>query len=259
MDRPPIRPNSVLDTLPCSLPTRNVPTDIDIASICHVFSGKIAKLGEGDFTRDAMWRDMFALSSTLRTFYSAAAIIPTWHSLCCDRGAGTFEIKCETASVKSAGPQTSWIEVSLTFSLALPLTASCLGYLCLVLDEDDEWKVWILGTILDQIPNFGDVDRLNPVESIPARCLSSHSDHINKSPRNAASSSNPHQQQQHKNYGCVIIGGGQSGICTAGRLEALGVSYICVESSDEVGDSWRLRYDSSKRMITLSISQRQPN
>jgi hypothetical protein len=227
---------SPLDTLPCSLPTRDIPQDIDPASICQqAFNNKrIAKLGESDFTKDAMWRDMFALTSTLRTFYSVSAIVPIWRMLGQQRGAAAFELNPKTAFVNRIGPETgprfSWIEVSFTFTMALPLAASCLGYLCLV-PEEGEWKIWVMGTILDQLSDYADVDRLDPVESLAG---------------NGSSSDRSHQQHD---YDCVIIGGGQSGLCTAGRLEALGVSYICIDSNDQVGDSWRLRYDSSKCMF----------
>ncbi|OKL55661.1 hypothetical protein UA08_08967 [Talaromyces atroroseus] len=234
-------PKTPLDTLPCSLPTREIPPGIDPASICQqAFDNKnIAKLCETDFIKHAIWRDMFSLSSTLRTFYSASAIVSIWRSLSRERGATAFEVKPGTASVKrqglASGPQVSWIEVSFTFSMAQPLEASCLGYLCLVFDDSDEkWKIWIMGTILDQLPDFADVDRLDPVES-SARLDNVHG--------NRSLSDNSHQQHD---YGCVIIGGGQAGLCTAGRLQALGVSYICVDSNDRIGDSWRKRYDSSK-------------
>lgn len=246
MVTPSSRQKTILDDLPCRLPTRRIPKDIDPASICYLFREKLAALDEGNFTHDAIWRDMFSLTSTLRTFYSAAAIFPTWRSLCQVRKAAGFKLQPETAFVRLEGPQVSWIEVSFTFNMVMPLATSCLGYLCLVLDDEDTWKIWLMGTILDQIPAFGNVDRLDPVDSLSA-CTDGHprDEHLLAEYN---SSAKPKPSSNEINYDCVIIGAGQAGLSTAGRLQALGVSYLCVESNNEIGDSWRLRYDSLKRM-----------
>lgn len=50
-------------------------------------------------------------------------------------------------------------------------------------------------------------------------------------------------------YEVVIIGSGQHGLGFAGRLQALGISYIVVECNAEVGDTWLNRYD-SLRLLT---------
>ncbi|GAM34193.1 hypothetical protein TCE0_015f01609 [Talaromyces pinophilus] len=138
--------------------------------------------------------------------------------------------------------------------MELPLQASCRGYLCLVPDGADEgkWKIWIMGTILDQVPEFGDIDRLDTVSS-------STSDlHNNATSGTSKEETGSHQQTPQPHYDCVIVGGGQSGLCTAGRLQALGVSYICIDSNNEVGDSWRLRYDSSKSIFKLTFTPDYP-
>jgi heterodisulfide reductase subunit A-like polyferredoxin len=101
-----------------------------------------------------------------------------------------------------------------------------------------------MGTILDQLPDFGDVDRLEPVHSVASNLHSSDTTDLY-----STEAAGTHQQTSQQHYDCVIVGGGQSGLCTAGRLQALGVSYICIDSNDEIGDSWRLRYDSSKSML----------
>ncbi|EED23406.1 flavin-containing monooxygenase, putative [Talaromyces stipitatus ATCC 10500] len=245
---------TVLDNLPCSLPTRDIPEDIDPCSISQVFSTRLAHLSDNEFTQDAIWRDMFSLSGTLRSFYSAKVILPTWRLLCQRRKTTAFKLRLETAFVNRKGADVAWIEVSFNFTIGLPLAASCSGYLCLVPNREGEWKIWVMGTILDQLPaEYGDIDQLDPVES-------SGSDlHINDTARNnpvkVIGKSRPtHQQTLQQHFDCIIVGAGQSGLCTAGRLQALGVSYICIDSNNEVGDSWRLRYDSSKIHTTRESS-----
>jgi hypothetical protein len=191
---------------------------------------------------------MFSLSGTLRTFYSSKVILPTWRLLCQRRKTASFKLRPETAFVNRKASGVAWIEVSFTFNMGLPLQASCRGYLCLLPDGEGEWKIWVIGTILDQLPEFGDIDRFDPVET-PAINLHNSDATDNHSNEEIGS----HQQTLQQHYDCVIVGGGQSGLCTAGRLQALGVSYICIDSNNEVGDSWRLRYDSSKSMFQLYV------
>lgn len=250
MDFPRNYRKTVLDSLPCLLPTRHIPDGIDPSFISQIFNDKLAGLGENDFTHDAIWRDMFSLSGTLRTFYSAKAILSTWQLLCQKRKTASFKIRPETAFVCRKETGVAWIEVSFTFSMELPMQNSCCGYLCLVPDGggEGEWKIWVMGTILDQVPEFGDIDRLDTVRS------STNNLHNNATRGISKEEIGSHQQTPQQHYDCVIVGGGQSGLCTAGRLQALGVSYICIDSNSEVGDSWRLRYDSSKSIFHLYVS-----
>lgn len=56
------------------------------------------------------------------------------------------------------------------------------------------------------------------------------------------------------NIDCVVIGGGQSGLSTAGRLKALGVSCIVLDRNARTGDNWRNRYDTAKCMFSIAHS-----
>ena len=51
-------------------------------------------------------------------------------------------------------------------------------------------------------------------------------------------------------YGAIIVGGGQAGLAVGGRLEALGVSYIIMDSHAEVGDAWKKRYQSLRYAVS---------
>ena len=41
----------------------------------------------------------------------------------------------------------------------------------------------------------------------------------------------------------LIIGGGQSGLDVAARLNTLGVSNLVIEKNAKIGDNWRTRYE----------------
>jgi hypothetical protein len=47
-------------------------------------------------------------------------------------------------------------------------------------------------------------------------------------------------------FDCIIIGGGQAGLSQGGRLKALGISYVVLDKYQEVGDNWKLRYESAR-------------
>ncbi|CRG84500.1 4-hydroxyacetophenone monooxygenase [Talaromyces islandicus] len=226
--------STCLDRLPCIMPSRNIPEDVDAPSICKTFTSKIDSLEKDDFVSHAIWRDFSSLTGTLRTLYSADFIHPTWRGLCCERQVMPFQLSCETAHVVRPNPKHAWITVPFTFAIKSPLECSCLGYLNLIPGESGDWKIWVMCTMLDQLCGYANVDQLDPIDSYSFCDEEQH---------DSASRSNEIKQEV---YDCVVIGAGQAGLSMAGRLKALGVSYICIESNNKVGDSWRLRYDSAR-------------
>jgi hypothetical protein len=229
---------TVLDTLPCTLPTEKIPEDVDASAIAASFTPRINDLDLEDFAPDAIWRDTFTLTGTLRTFYSANTIVPLWRTLCRRRQATTFALDLKTASIRRTGPEVSWIDVGFTFETENEPATSCYGYLSLVPDRDQSgsWKIWLLRTVLEQLQgDHGNVDQL-------AALRTDDSVKPNGAVANEANGDGEHD------FDCVVVGAGQSGLSTAGRLQALGVSYVLIERNDNVGDNWALRYDSVKRM-----------
>lgn len=232
---------TVLDTLPCTLPTEKIPDDVDPAAIATTFTQRINNLSLEDFVSDALWRDTFALTGSLRTFYSAVSILPVWRKLCHSRGATAFALLPETAHVRRTGPEVCWLDVSFTFETENEPAISCYGFLSLVPDPDQDgnWKIWLLRTVLEQLRgNHGNVDQLAPV-------MSDDSVKLNGFPKAVE----PVVDGEQQHFDCVVVGAGQAGLSTAGRLQALGVSYVLIERNDRVGDNWLLRYDSVKREI----------
>lgn len=55
-------------------------------------------------------------------------------------------------------------------------------------------------------------------------------------------------------FNCAIIGAGQAGLSVAGRLAALGVSYVVLKKNKAIGDNWRLRYKSTKCKLLQNSS-----
>ncbi|RAK97273.1 flavin-containing monooxygenase [Aspergillus ibericus CBS 121593] len=216
-------PQGILPTLPCSLPKCHLPEDIDAAAVARKFTTPLNPLSLDHFTSDALWRDSVALTGTLRTFYSAATVTEAWNGRCLAREAQGFQLAPEAARAVRPAPCLGWIEVPFTFETEAVPAATCSGFLSLVPDGNGGWKIWLLRTILEEFRDQPSVDELEP---------NTHTAH----------------QPFHDgaNYECVVVGCGQSGLSVAGRLQALGVSYLVVDKAPRVGDSWLQRYESMK-------------
>ncbi|KAA6408835.1 MAG: dimethylaniline monooxygenase (N-oxide forming) [Lasallia pustulata] len=67
---------------------------------------------------------------------------------------------------------------------------------------------------------------------------------VNGTSHGTANGINGHAEPKH--FDCVVVGAGQAGLSTAGRLKAMGVSCVVLDRNSRVGDNWMLRYDSVK-------------
>ena len=190
----------------------------------------LSSLSAEIFTKDALWRDSFALTGTLRTFFGASRIETAWKDTASARLPGQFEFIPGSSHIAHHG-DACWIDAGFTFETtgSEPLS-SCSGFISIVPGEDGGWKIWVLCTILENLKGQGNVDKAEP----------------RSGPVDAAVNG------RQKSFECVVVGGGQSGLATAGRLGALGVSYVLIDRYRHVGDSWNTRYDSVKRKFLPS-------
>jgi hypothetical protein len=253
-----------LPSLPCALPTAAVPDEVDLTSIASQTQKALSNLTQDDFCPDAIWRDSFALTGTLRTFYSAGAVFKAWTETSATHRPGRFTIGPAPLRVVRMATG-AWVDVPFTFETAGVPSTTCSGFASMALDGG--WKIWVLRTILEGLKGEPSVDVLEPVansgqdnaigETMNGVVrVNGNGEHITTTPvdsstgsKGASRSVNYNNDSNSPNhYGCVIIGGGQAGLSTGGRLQALGVSYVILEKNDEVGDNWKTRYDSTKRM-----------
>lgn len=216
-------PQGILPTLPCALPKADLTSNSDAVGIAKGLSIPLSSLSLEQFTPDALWRDTFALTGTLRTLYSAITVFKAWDQRCLARQAKGFRLNADAARAVCPAPGIGWIEVPFTFETAAIPAATCSGFVSLVPNENGSWKIWLLRTILDQFQNLPNVDELKP----------------GPAPRR-------HPLHEGAAYECVVIGCGQSGLSVAGRLQALGASCLVVDKAPRVGDSWLQRYESMK-------------
>ncbi|KAF2099691.1 FAD/NAD(P)-binding domain-containing protein [Rhizodiscina lignyota] len=216
---------SRLASLPCSLPTALIDQSIDAKQAASSFGPRLNNLSEDDFSEDATWRDVFALTGTARTFFSAPSILTAWHETCKLAAARAFEINADSAQVVRLPKGASWLQCMFTFEITATPASSCDGIICLTPGPDGIWKIWSLRTILGQLKGgHGNVDMLEP----------------------DTASNQAEGSLETGHFDCVVIGAGHSGLSVAGRLKALGVSCVVFDKNKEVGDSWKLRYKSTR-------------
>ena len=285
---------TVLAKLPVSLPTAVIPQFLDLDGIANYFVSALELLGEEDFIQDAVWRDIFALTGTTRTFYSSQSISAAWKATSKTHRPTAFAVDGVPQVIRAGS--TAWVEMGFTFKTqGVPATTDH-GYLSAIPDGG-KWKIWILRTILEQLDSQPDVDHLEPVHDVSAltggRAATNgdaayHGDAVDSSLQDCDANgitadglaptataindaatnhttrtdagtdsktvdgihnavSTGHETFRNVDYDCIIIGGGQAGLSTGGRLKALGVSYLIIEKHSNVGDNWKTRYDSMKR------------
>ena len=130
----------------------------------------------------------------------------------------------------------SWISAMFYFKAeGEGLPKQCSGFLHIIplTDEQDSgWKICVIRTMLENFMGHGNVDTLAPALS---------NGHVN-----GHESFNGNHGEASDALDAVVIGAGCSGLSTAGRLKALGLSCLLLEKNARIGDSWANRYYSAK-------------
>jgi hypothetical protein len=223
---------SKLVNFPTSLPTIAIPQETKAAEVVASFSSRLKGLEAHDFKGDAVWRDIFALTATLRTFYTAPSIAAAWNETTKRAKVGSFIVDENTACIIRSPYGPHWVQAQFSFETdALPQT-TCTGLVTLVLEPDGKWRIWTLRTILEQLKGQPNVDALG-------------------SANGTAKLTNGHDEASH--FDCIVIGGGQAGLSQGGRLKALGISYVVLDKYEEIGDNWKQRYSSARCEFSLPL------
>lgn len=210
---PNITPSVSFDDIPGRLPEGSIPDDVDYDFVADNAIGQLNNLKPEDLTDNVIWRDLLALTHTLRTSNGRDTVSATLTKLCEEKSTSRFERTSSTPRFSGL----NWIDVDFTFETRhKDLKAPAAGIASCLQCPDGAWRIWMLRTWLE--------------------CFEGHG--------------HPDEAQTRGDYrpgevlGAAIIGGGQAGLAVAGRLQALGVSYVVFEKNERVGDIWRKRYDS---------------
>lgn len=221
--------HSVLSRLPGALPTGSIPENIDADGIVESFLGHLVALEPDHITDDVVWRDLFALTGTLRTFYSKSTVLNVWKELFRVREGHDIVMVPGSGRVIRSGPS-AWVDGVFKFKTRSMPPTNCSGIVSLVLGDDGRWRAWVIRSILEGLEGQDDVDQLEP--SLTQLC-------------NGIADSTV--------FDAVIVGGGQAGLSLGGRLQSLHASYVVLDENENVGDSWGLRYDSARCAFSVNF------
>lgn len=99
----------ILPKLPVAFPTTIVPEFINTKAIGEHFQGVLKNLTQNAFDQDAVWRDSFIMTGTLRTFYSSQSIFDAWQEAAKTRFPTSFFLNGVPWARKT------WIDLAFTF------------------------------------------------------------------------------------------------------------------------------------------------
>ena len=147
----------ILPKLPVALPTTIVTESINTAAIGSYFQNVLNGLSQDAFVQDAVWRDSFIMTGTLRTFYSAQSIFFAWQKTSRTRCPSTFMLDGPPKACKT------WVECGFTFKAEETPKTSGYAYVSVIPGADGKWKIWAMRTIMEQIEGQHSVDKMDPV------------------------------------------------------------------------------------------------
>ena len=234
---------SSLVDFPVSLPTEKIPPEIDALAEATAFAPNFTSLGSKHFDKDGIWRDCYALTGTLRTFYSASSIAAAWNETSKLVQPFSFSVNPKSCRVINAG-HASWLQAIFQFETSGNPQTNCSAIVALIPNSTGGWRIWSLRTIIEQLKGQGNVDVLGPVNVITGVVNRAVNGITSGVPKLMNGLAGP------MHFECVVGGGGQAGLSMGGRLQALGVNYVVLDKHNEVGDSWKLRYTSARLHTT---------
>lgn len=223
---------TTLESLKCKLPEGPLPEDFNADSIFANFQDTLPNLDESNFTHDALWRDMLALSGSFHTYYGADNVVNKWSALRKNGEPRNFQYLGKNRAVRLGN--SNWIEAGFSFDIDEAPSRTCKATLALAPTGGGQWKIWTLRTWIDQLKNHPSVDKMAPPRHLPDEYTNGVRPHL----------------AGDDDFECVVIGAGQAGLSVAGRLQSQGIKYILIDKIAAAGDSWRNRYRSTKRKLS---------
>ena len=221
------------DDIPGSLPDTQVPENVNLEKVAQDAIFKLNNLQLSHLAPNAIWRDLLSLTGSYRTFYSDSRVYSVMTKLSRQKKRSIFRrMEDRKPRIGKGGKDCSWVDVDFSFTAQhVNLAESCHGTVSMVYDaQKSEWKVWMLRTWLECFAGLGHPDMLNTISEM-----------ANGTANGIPNGVVPAAEEK---YDAIVVGGGQAGLSVAGRLRALGVSYLLIERHPEIGDQWRKRYES---------------
>ncbi|PPQ74602.1 hypothetical protein CVT24_004191 [Panaeolus cyanescens] len=180
------------------------------------------------------WRDVLSLTWDIRTFEST----PKIRKFLQDRLQTTkiSNIELQESPVPPAlsrpFPDIVWIQFFFTFQTSV---ANCYGIVRIVPFSSPnspgglDWKAHAIFTAVEDLKDF-------PELTGPRRSFAPNHGKWEQARKDEVAFAD-------KDPAVLVVGAGHSGLETAARLKALGVSTLIIEKNGKIGDNWRSRYE----------------
>lgn len=175
-----------LAAFPCSLPTAPIPEDIDATAVASEFQSELDHTTAENFTEDAVWKDVYALTGTLRSFFSSSSISQALKKTSERAQVHSFILDPKSVRVSRLPGGTSWVEARYSFETTASPPTICSAIISLTPVDGGKWKIWTMRTILEQLKSQPNVDELQPAGDTEV--------------------TNGHLEVTH--FDCVVVGGG---------------------------------------------------
>jgi putative flavoprotein involved in K+ transport len=213
-----------------------------LAAITNDWLSKLERaLGAGDerllqslFLPDSHWRDLLALTWTIRTASGRDALVADLKESAAQAKPRGFSVDPNRTPPRYATRAgTSAVEAIFGFETAV---GRCSGVLRLMPDpaDGDTPKAWTLHTALDEIRGHEErVGKLRPIGQSYSRDFGGP---------NWLDLRKKAAEYADRDPAVLVVGGGQAGLSIAARLGALQVDTLIVDRWPRVGDNWRKRY-----------------
>ncbi|KAG8664269.1 hypothetical protein FPOAC2_14199 [Fusarium poae] len=223
-DKPFVRtPETKIEDLPGELPVSQIDASVDPEAVAELCVRSLNSFDPSVVAKNAIWRDLFALSGTLRTMYGVDTITSTWKDVFAHHQMSDFELMPGTSKIVRLGPKHSWIAARFTFRTNGIPASLCSGQIGIVPFEG-KWQIWMMTSILEELQGLPNPDFLT----------------------DAGMKSVQNTHENGIDYEAVVVGAGFAGLCVAGRMKAMGVHYLLIDKNPKIGDNWTARYDSAR-------------
>jgi hypothetical protein len=177
------------------------------------------------------WRDLLSLTWDFRTFEGIPKITHFLSTRLASAQLSNFQLHKDVhPELQTLFPDIAWIQFLFTFETTIGL---CSGVARLVpiavpASQEIQWKAHCVFTNLDDLK--GHPEQIGPLR--------------NQKPNHGKWEAARQEAISFEgtNPTVLIIGGGQSGLDVAARLNTLGVSNLVIEKNAKIGDNWRTRY-----------------
>lgn len=154
-----------LSQLPGKLPREVIPDDADPNTVLAGIVNKLnSRIDASFFREDSWWRDLCALTGTVRAIHGSKVIATAWSERTAFHKTVDFKFMHGSARVIKR-PDVGWIQGMYEFRTTGPSLARCSGIIGAVPPTQGlkDWKVWMLTSFLEQNDGMPNVDIYDPL------------------------------------------------------------------------------------------------